>query len=156
GACFIESFLYNWTPDFVPALRRAQKGTAGRAMPSFAIGVDLGGTNLRVAAVEQSGISLEVLETPTAADRGRDHVLSQIADRVQRLIDKYVSRYGLLGVGVGVPGIIDLEAGIVRSAANLPGWADFPVRKQLERMLGVTVVLENDANCAALGEKWVG
>jgi glucokinase len=125
-------------------------------MPSFAIGVDLGGTNLRVAAVEESGISLELLEAPTGADRGREHVLNQIADRIQRLIRKYAPRYRLLGLGIGVPGIIDLESGIVHSAANLPGWGDFPVRDRLERMLGVPVVLENDANCAALGEKWLG
>ena len=125
-------------------------------MSSFAIGVDLGGTNLRAAAVEESGNSLEVLESPTAADRGREHVLDQIAGGIRRLMHKYGARHRLLGVGVGVPGIIDLEAGVVRSAANLPGWADFPVRDRLESALGVTVALENDANCAALGEKWLG
>jgi glucokinase len=125
-------------------------------MPAFAIGVDLGGTNLRVAAVEDSGTPLEVVEAPTELDRGRDHVLNQIADRIRGLTRKYDGRYRLLGAGVGVPGIIDLENGIVHSAANLPGWAGYPVRSELERMLGVAVVLENDANCAALGEKWVG
>lgn len=123
---------------------------------SFAIGVDLGGTNLRVAAVEECGSSMEVLESATAADRGREHVLDQIAGGIRRLMQKYGARQRLVGVGAGVPGIIDLEAGMVRSAANLPGWADFPVRDRLERTLGVTVVLENDANCAALGEKWLG
>lgn len=125
-------------------------------MSSFAIGVDLGGTNLRVAAVEDRGTFLETADTPTELLRGRSYVLSEIANRARRLVHKYSGRYRLLGVGVGVPGIIDLDSGIVHSAANLPGWDGSPVRDELERLLGVPVVLENDANCAALGEKWVG
>jgi glucokinase len=125
-------------------------------MSSFAIGVDLGGTNLRVAAVEECGNVLEVLETSSSINRGREHVLNQIADRVRRLVSKHGASDLLLGVGLGVPGIIDLDAGVVHSAANLPGWVAFPVRNHLEGMLGVPLVLENDANCAALGEKWLG
>ncbi|HEY6272949.1 MAG TPA: ROK family protein [Terriglobales bacterium] len=125
-------------------------------MPSFAIGVDLGGTNLRVAAVEDSGTPLEVLDAPTELHHGRDYVLSQMAGRIRRLTRKFAGHYHLLGVGVGVPGIIDLDSGIVHSAANLPGWEGFPIRNELELKLGLPVVLENDANCAALGEKWVG
>lgn len=125
-------------------------------MPSFAIGVDVGGTNMRVAAVDDCGTALEVIAAPTELQLGRDHVLSEIADAIRRLGRKYAASGRLLGVGVGVPGIIDLDSGTVRSAANLPGWNDFPVRSELEMILGVPVVLENDANCAALGEKWVG
>jgi glucokinase len=135
---------------------RLAHGTGNRPMSSFAIGVDLGGTNLRVAAVDERGSVLEVLETLSGIDRGREYVLDQIADRVRRLMWNHGARYRLLGVGLGVPGIIDLDAGVVHSAANLPGWVAFPVRNHLERMLGVAVVLENDANCAALGEKWLG
>jgi glucokinase len=125
-------------------------------VPSLAIGVDLGGTNLRVAVVEECGTPVEIIGAPTELQRGREHVLGEIADTIRRLSRKYKTRGRLLGVGVGVPGIIDLDDGIVRSAANLPGWTDYPVRNELETMLGVPVVLENDANCAALGEKWIG
>ncbi len=125
-------------------------------MPAFAIGVDLGGTNLRIAAVEDSGRALEVVVTPTELQRGRDRVLGEIASAVRRLAAKYASGFRLMGVGMGVPGIVDLESGIVLSASNLPGWAGCSVRDELERLLGVPVVLENDANCAALGEKWIG
>jgi glucokinase len=62
----------------------------------------------------------------------------------------------LAGVGVGVPGIIDLGSGTLRESPNLPGWHDYPVREEIERRLGTRVLLENDANAAALGEKWLG
>jgi glucokinase len=125
-------------------------------VPSFAIGVDLGGTNMRAAAVEDCGRLLEVVGAPTQLQRGREHVLGEIVNTIRRLSRKHAGSGRLLGVGVGVPGIIDLASGTVRAAANLPGWSDYPVRNELERMLGVPVVLENDANCAALGEKWTG
>jgi glucokinase len=127
-----------------------------KTVPSFAIGVDLGGTNMRIAAVEDCGKPLEVVGMPTQLQRGREHVLGEIVDTIRRLSRKHGRSGRLLGVGVGVPGIIDLDSGTVRAAANLPGWSDYPVRDELERMLGVPVVLENDANCAALGEKWTG
>src|SRR6202043_1941990 len=60
------------------------------------------------------------------------------------------------GAGIGVPGIIDMETGMMRKSANLPGWSDYPVRDEIERRLGARVILENDANVAALGEKWLG
>jgi glucokinase len=61
-----------------------------------------------------------------------------------------------LGAGIGIPGIIDMENGMLRKSANLPGWSDYPVRAEIERRLGARVFLENDANVAALGEKWLG
>ena len=125
-------------------------------MSSFAIGVDLGGTNLRVAAVDENGGLLEVADLPTELSRGRNHVLDQMAGHIHRLARRFAGGCRLLGVGVGVPGIIDLRGGVVVSAGNLPGWSGFPIRSELEQRVGLPVVLENDANCAALGEKWVG
>ena len=62
----------------------------------------------------------------------------------------------LVGIGIGVPGIIDMQTGLLRESPNLPGWADYPVRAEIERRLKTIVILENDANVAALGEKWLG
>jgi len=125
-------------------------------MGSFAIGVDMGGTNLRIAAVTASGAILETIAAATDLQRGRDHLLSEICAAINRLQRKFAPTHPLLGIGVGVPGIIDLETGTVHSAANLPGWSDYPVRAELEARLHAPVLLENDANCAALGEKWMG
>ena len=62
----------------------------------------------------------------------------------------------LRGIGVGVPGLIDSESGRLLESPNLPGWNDYDVKGEIERRLGTTVILENDANVAALGELWLG
>lgn len=128
----------------------------GFIMRSFAIGVDLGGTNLRIAAVEDSGRLLQSLSTATEVALGRDFVIAEMAVAIRDLARQFSSTHKLLGIGVGIPGIIDLATGTLHSAANLPGWSNYPVRSELENRLGVPVLLENDANCAALGEKWIG
>ena len=125
-------------------------------MESFSIGVDLGGTNLRIAAIERSGHRLETICTDTLVSRGRDRVIAEMCAAILKLADKFSARYEFAGVGVGVPGIIDLEAGTVCAAAQLPDWTNYPVKAEIQQRLGKPVILENDANCAALGEKWMG
>ena len=125
-------------------------------MPDFSIGVDLGGTNLRIAAVSKDGQLLEKVTLGTKVALGRDHVITEMCDAIRRLSDQYRSGGKFLGAGIGVPGIIDMETGTLRKSANLPGWSDYPVRAEIERRLGARVFLENDANVAALGEKWLG
>lgn len=126
------------------------------AKTSFAIGVDLGGTNLRIAAVDSAGKIMEKITTGTEVARGRDRVIDEMCIAVQTLAAKFQDSNTLGGIGVGVPGIIDMMSGMVRQSPNLPGWEDYPVREEIERRLATTVILENDANAAALGEKWLG
>src|SRR5580658_4580134 len=130
-------------------------------MPDFSIGVDLGGTNLRIAAVSGEGQLLEKVTLGTKVILGRDQVINEMCDAIQRLSAKYKESGKLLGAGIGVPGIIDMQTGMLRKSANLPGWEEYPVRAEIERRLrssntDVRVVLENDANVAALGEQWLG
>jgi glucokinase len=125
-------------------------------MPDFSIGVDLGGTNLRIAAITTEGKLLEKVTLGTKLLSGPDHVIAEMCDAILRLANQYRSRGALLGMGLGIPGIIDLESGTVRASANLPGWANYPVRNKVEQRLGTKVLLENDAKVAALGEKWLG
>jgi glucokinase len=124
-------------------------------MANFSIGVDLGGTNLRIAAVEEEGRLVEKITLGTKVALGRDHVINDMCDAITRMSQKYNSG-GLLGIGIGVPGIIDMETGMVRESPNLPGWSDYPVHSEIEKRLRTRVLLENDANAAALGEKWLG
>lgn len=124
-------------------------------MSAFAIGVDLGGTNLRIAAVDEQGSLLEKMTLGTQVARGRDFVISEMCDAIREVAAKFKGAT-LLGIGIGVAGIIDMETGMLRESPNLPGWHDYPVRDQIERLLGARVILENDANAAALGEKWLG
>jgi glucokinase len=125
-------------------------------MLDFSIGVDLGGTNLRIAAVSTDGELLEKITLRTKLALGRDHVLTEMCDAIQRLSAKHNKSGKLLGVGIGVPGVIDMQAGVIRKAANLPGWENYPVRAEIERRLQARVALENDARVAALGEQWLG
>jgi glucokinase len=124
-------------------------------MNNFAIGVDLGGTNLRVAIVDEDGHLVEKVTLQVKVALGRDHVINDMCGAIQQLAAKYQNSATLLGIGVGVPGIIDMDAGILRDSPNLPG-PDYPVRTEIERRLETTVFLENDANAAALGEQWLG
>jgi glucokinase len=121
---------------------------------AFSIGVDLGGTNLRIAAVDEHGKMLEKITTGTDVRRERDQVIAEMCDAVRALCGRAAGE--LRGIGIGVPGIIDMRTGLLRESPNLPGWHDYPVRDKIEHNLGTMVVLENDANAAALGEFWLG
>lgn len=125
-------------------------------MSNFAIGVDLGGTNLRISAIQESGRMLETITTGTEVKRGRDFVIDEMCNAIKTLLSKFAQSGTLIGVGIGVPGIIDIDTGMLRESPNLPGWHDYPVQAEIERRLSSRVILENDANVAALGEKWLG
>src|SRR5260370_20863823 len=75
---------------------------------------------------------------------------------IRQLSVKFSSLGRLEGIGIGVRGIIDMETGVVRKSPNLPDWVDYPVCEEIEGRLQTNVILENDANVAALGEKWLG
>jgi glucokinase len=122
----------------------------------FAIGVDLGGTNMRIAAVDADGKQLELITTSTEVRRGRDYVVGDMCDAIRALRKKFDGRYEFAGTGIGVPGIIDMESGTVHQSPNLPDWTNYPVRDEIQRRLESQVILENDANVAALGEQWMG
>lgn len=125
-------------------------------MSDFSIGVDLGGTNLRIAAVDSDGKLLEKLTLGAEVSRGRDFIISEMCNAIESLRSKYHNSGELVGIGIGVPGFIDMAAGMVMESPNLPDWKSFPVRDEIERRLNTTVILENDANSAAMGEKWLG
>jgi glucokinase len=125
-------------------------------MPDFSIGVDLGGTNLRIAAITIDGQMLEKITLGVKVALGRDYVIGEMCDAILRLTDKYRGSGKFIGAGIGVPGIIDKETGMMRKSANLPGWSEYPVRDEIERRLGTRVFLDNDAKVAALGEQWLG
>jgi glucokinase len=125
-------------------------------MKNLAIGVDLGGTNLRIAAVDDQGALVEKVTLGTKVSLGRDHVIGEMSDAILRMLDKYKNSSTLMGIGIGVPGIIDNQTGLVRESPNLPDWVDYPARAAIEQKIKTVVILENDANVAAMGEKWLG
>ncbi len=124
-------------------------------MAEYSIGVDLGGTNLRAAAIDRNGRVLEKLEGGTQLSAGRDAVIADIVASILKL-RAAAGNATLAGIGIGVPGFILMEKGMITASPNLPGFENFAVRDEIERLLQTPVLLENDANAAALGEKWMG
>jgi glucokinase len=126
------------------------------SMPDFSIGVDLGGTNLRIAAISTDGQLVEKINVTTKTALGPGHVVTEMCDAILHLCAKHKSAGNFLGAGIGFPGLIDMQTGVMRKSANLPGFEDYPVRAEIERRLEAPVVLENDGRVAALGEQWLG
>src|SRR5579863_9003573 len=122
---------------------------------NFSIGLDLGGTNLRAAAVDRSGKLLDSVSGATARSDGREAILSEMTDAIVTLRERWGAKE-LAGIGVAVPGFILLKEGVIRNSNNLASLENFPIREEMTRRLGTPVILENDANAAALGEKWIG
>jgi glucokinase len=117
--------------------------------------VDLGGTNLRVAALDAAGHVVSRISIPATYAAGPQRIVNDIVSAVQQIHGQCGAEF-LCGVGIGVPGYIDMHAGVIVGAANLPGFEGFPIRDEIQRHLGTQIILENDANAAALGELWMG
>ncbi|MBK8954749.1 MAG: ROK family protein [Saprospiraceae bacterium] len=120
-------------------------------MSHYLIGIDLGGTKIEAALidVEASLRIVERLRLPTEADKGYDHILSQI----QKLLNSLTSKYELHPdhIGIGTPGIIDKETQLIKNSNTL-GLIGRPMQKDLEKILGYEVRMANDANCFAMAE----
>src|SRR6185312_15151490 len=99
----------------------------------FAIGVDLGGTNMRIAALDGNGKQLELITTSTEVKRGRNFVVGDICDAIRALRKKFDGRLQFAGTGIGVPGISDMETGTVMQSPNRPDWTKDPVRQEIQR-----------------------
>lgn len=125
-------------------------------MKQYFIGIDLGGTNMKIGLVHQNGRVIKKTEKPTLKEEGPDGVIRRMVRYAQELArDARVSWSKIGGVGVGLPGFLDIPGGVVKYLTNL-GWRDIPIRDQLESAFEVPVKIDNDANVAALGEVWTG
>lgn len=123
-------------------------------MKSFCIGVDLGGTNLRIAAVTPEGERLQAISLPTRLSAGPQAVFDDMAAAIRRLIDEQPGT--LLGIGIGSPGPLELPLGVLHHPPNLPGFDGLNLRVELERRLDRPVQVDSDANLAAYGEFLLG
>jgi len=121
------------------------------------IGVDLGGTNVRSALVTPAGAILDRRKEPTRASDGWERVVSQLIGQIQVQRERAAGEgLSIAAVGVGAPGVILADRGTVVKSPNFPDWNNLPLKKLLEDALSIPVVIENDANAAALGEQWLG
>jgi len=120
------------------------------------VGIDLGGTSIKTGICDEEGNLLKVGEGATETELGTERVLDNIVACARKIVDESEFSWDqVAGVGAGIPGFMDAEAGIVHFAPNLP-LTNVPVRKILEDKLGKRVAIANDANVAALGESWSG
>lgn len=121
------------------------------------IGMDLGGTNLRIAGISRRGEVVAVHREETGAREGPAALIERIIGAVRRMREDLEARgASVVGVVLGAPGIISHGDGTVVSSPNLPGWRDIPLRERVREAVGLRVLLENDANAAAFGESWQG
>jgi glucokinase len=116
------------------------------------IGVDLGGTAIKLGRFLATGDCLQSLTVPTPQPQYPEPVLTAIATAIATLDPDQEAR----AIGIGTPGPADITARIARIAINLPDWIDVPVADWLEPKVQRPVVVANDANCAGLGEAWLG
>ncbi len=123
----------------------------------YSIGVDLGGTNIVSAIVNYQGKIVNHLKVPTLAERGKEATIKRIIETIhENIVQSSVAPNDIIGIGIGAPGPLDVKKGIINFAPNLPGWRDVPLKKILENEFKMKVVLENDANAAAWGERCFG
>ena len=116
-------------------------------MDEMVLGVDLGGTDVKLGVCTAQGEIVRRKVIPTEASLGPEDTIERVAEAARALRDSSV-----VACGVCVPGPLDLERRRMRRAANLPGWKEVPVSALLHERTGLPTVLENDANCAAWGE----
>jgi glucokinase len=123
---------------------------------TYTIGVDLGGTNLRIASYCRGTDFVDSILLPTRLMDGPDRVVRDMCEGIEALKTKENRGRRLAGVGIGSPGPMQLPEGVLYNPPNLPGWDRFNLRQAIESELGMSVEIECDANLAALAEQKLG
>jgi glucokinase len=133
-----------------------QEPPAAPHKPIF-VGLDVGGTNIKLGMVDDAGQTLAYHTMPTRQERGAEDACQRMAEAVRQMIDEAsVASADIVRAGIATPGPMDIPAGMILRPGNLPGWWDFPIRDRMSHHLGVPVAFANDANAAAYGEYWRG
>ncbi|MBI3839184.1 MAG: ROK family protein [Planctomycetia bacterium] len=127
------------------------------ARPPFFVGVDVGGTNIKIGVVDDLGRPLSWTSIHTEVEKGPGAGIARMQQAIQQVIAQTGLNVGAIArIGLGTPGTMDIAKGILLSPGNLPGWWNFPIRDRLSEAAGLPVTYSNDAGAAAYGEFWVG
>ena len=119
----------------------------------YRIGVDIGGTNVKIALVDKNGEISFPKTVPTRAEMGYEYTVGNIIQSIKELIEEAKIEKGALeGIGFGFPGQIDCDKGIVRILPNIPGWINVPIAEIMQKEFNVPVKVDNDVRCMALAE----
>ncbi|UOE95736.1 ROK family glucokinase [Alkalihalobacillus sp. LMS39] len=125
-------------------------------MSKWLVGVDVGGTTIKMAFVSTTGDIVDKWEIPTNKEDGGRFITEEIAVSIEQKVTALgETKEKLQGIGIGAPGFIDMETGFIFHAVNI-GWKDFPLKESLVEKTGLPVTVDNDANIAAIGEMWTG
>ena len=117
------------------------------------IGIDVGGTNVKIALVDDSGKIIYSNSVPTRAEMGYEYTVNNIKQAIYDLMkETKLTAKDIEGIGFGFPGQVDYKSGIVRLAPNIPGWVEVPIAKMIEDEFHIPTRVDNDVRCAALGE----
>lgn len=117
------------------------------------IGIDVGGTNVKIALVDLKGNVLYSNTIPTRTEMGYEYTVSNIKQAIYDLLKETNSTPDMIeGIGFGFPGQVDYKSGVVRLAPNIPGWVEVPIAKIFEAEFKIPTRVDNDVRCAALGE----
>ncbi len=117
------------------------------------IGIDVGGTNVKIALVDVKGKIVYSNSVPTRAEMGYEYTVNNIKQAIYDLLkETKLTTKDIEGIGFGFPGQVDYKAGIVRNAPNIPGWVEVPIAKLIEDEFKIPTRVDNDVRCAALGE----
>ena len=116
------------------------------------IGVDLGGTAIKLARIRADGTVLAEAQWPTPQPAVPGAVTMALCEAIEQIDPEHAAE----AVGIGLPGPMDAAARVARVCINLPGWEDVPLADWLESRLNRRVTLANDGNCAVVGEAWLG
>jgi len=120
-----------------------------------ALGIDIGGTNIKFVIINNSGEIIDFLEIESKAEVGRKFILGNIITGIEKILSKN-KKIKIEGVGVGTPGLVNEEGKVVTGASNLKGWNGTPIKKILEKKLNIPVYVDNDVTALALGEAYFG
>lgn len=126
-------------------------------MGKIVCGIDIGGTKINTGLLDSDGRVINNIKVPTKASEGPDAVISRIIKSVEEVLK--LSNVGLKsvsGIGIGSPGPLDTEKGIIMNPSNLPGWDNVHITDIIENKFNIKTTLDNDANAAALGEYLYG
>lgn len=115
------------------------------------IGVDLGGTKVAAGRIDGTQLSEVVQSLIPATSKNPNDIIDVVKDTISQLFNEDV-----LGIGIGIPGLVDRDAGIVYDIQNIPSWKEISLKEILENHFQVPVYIDNDANCFALGESRFG
>jgi len=126
-------------------------------MEQFLMGVDIGGTNVRIGIVTPGGRILKKIEYDTDLSKGGLAFFEKLISHLKNLVRNDLrSSHSLIGIGIGIAGIIDMKRGIISYSPNLKDLKGFRLGDLLAKKLSFPIVIENDANAFALGEGWMG